>query len=121
MTLRSDVPYIKHILEAAEDINSSVKNISEESFLINKDVRDANVRRLEVIGEAVKNISRKLKDKHKEIEWIKIAGTRDKIIHHYFGVDYGIVWSILKRDIPELEEKLRIILLEIEGEIKDEV
>ena len=106
MTKHEDLPCIQHILNAIKDVEESLKNITKEQFIKNKDVKEANIRRIEIIGEAVKNISQSLKDKHKEIEWIKIAGTRDKMIHHYFGINLDIIWEILKKDIPDLEEKL---------------
>lgn len=105
MTKR-DIPYFEHILEAINDIEQSVKNLSKQQFVKDKDVRDANVRRIEVIGEAVKNISPTTRKKYKEIEWNKIAGTRDKMIHHYFGVDFDIVWNIITIDIPKLKEEI---------------
>lgn len=79
-----------------------------------KDVKEANIRRIEIIGEAVKNISGSMKARHPEIEWAKIAGTRDKMIHHYFGVDLDVVWVILKTDIPDLNQKILKIKEELE-------
>lgn len=113
MTRHEDTPYIRHILDATNDIEESVKNLSKERFVKNKDVRDSNVRRLEIIGEAVKNISRELKEKYQEVEWNKIAATRDKIIHHYFGVNLDIIWDIIKKDLPELKRQIIKILKDL--------
>lgn len=68
----------------------------------------ASFRSLEIIGEAVKNISEDFKKKNTEIEWRKIAGLRDKLIHHYFGVDWVLVWDVIENKIPELEKTLKI-------------
>ncbi|MEK6928438.1 MAG: DUF86 domain-containing protein [Nanoarchaeota archaeon] len=110
MTKHSDVPYIQHMLEAIEDIEESIGDLSKEEFVANKDARDANIRRLEIIGEAVKNLSKEFREKNSEIEWNKIAGTRDKVIHNYFGVNLAIVWEIIKKDLPELKKKLKKIV-----------
>ena len=72
--------------------------------------RSAIVREIEVIGEAAKNISQNLKHKNKEVEWKEIAGTRDKMIHHYFGVDVNIVLDIIKNDLPKLKKQIQQIL-----------
>jgi uncharacterized protein with HEPN domain len=62
------------------------------------------------IGEALKQVSSELKERHPEIPWKEITGMRDKIIHHSFGVDYEVVWLTVKTDIPDLKEKIiRII------------
>ncbi len=114
MIKHEDLPYINHILDAINDIEESVKNISKEKFEETKDVKDANIRRLEIVGEAVKNISKKLKERYKEIEWNKIIGTRDKMIHHYFGVNLSIIWNIIKKDLPDLKKKMQKIKDEIE-------
>ena len=106
MTNHEDLPYLEHIIDAIKDIEESAKNVSKKKFLKNKDIRDSNIRRIEVIGEAAKNISNALKERHKEIEWVKIIGTRDKIIHHYFGVNLDIIWEIIKKDIPKLKQKI---------------
>lgn len=73
----------------------------------------AIVRSLEVIGEAVKKLPMELRTKYPQVEWADIAGMRDVLIHHYFGIDYDIVWGVLQKEIPELYHELeRIISLE---------
>ena len=67
-------------------------------------------RSLEIIGEAVKNISTNFKKKHKSIEWKKIAGMRDRLIHHYFDVNWEILWDVLKEGLPELKVQVEKIL-----------
>lgn len=111
---KQDLPYLNHILDAINDIEESVKNISREGFGKNKDVRESNIRRIEIIGEAARNISPNLKKKHKKIEWSKIIGTRDKMVHHYFGVDLDIVWNIIKSDLPKLKNEIKGIIEDLE-------
>ncbi len=111
-----DRAYIQHILEAIRDIENSIKKLSFEEFKNSKDSKDACIRRLEIIGEAVKNISPETKSKHPKIEWKQIAGTRDRIIHVYFDVDLDIVWNILTENLPILKKEMQLI----EKELKDE-
>jgi len=77
MSVHSNEIYLKHILAAIFDIESSTRKLSKNKFKENKDIKDATVRRIEVIGEAVKNLSKDFKDKYPEVEWKKIAGARD--------------------------------------------
>ncbi len=83
-----------------------------ENFLEDLEIQDAVIRNLEIMGEAAKNISVELKEKHPQILWKDLAGIRDKLIHHYFGVNLEIVWTIIKEDIPQMMEKIRNITLE---------
>lgn len=73
----------------------------------------ACLRSLEVIGEAVKNLSEDFKADHIEIEWKKIAGMRDMLIHQYFGVDWQIVWDVLENKIPQLNKDVKRLIDEV--------
>jgi uncharacterized protein with HEPN domain len=110
--------YLKDILDAIRKIENYTRNISFDDFVVDELIKDGVVRNLEVIGEAVKNIPVDIKDKKPEVEWKKIAGLRDILIHDYFGIDEDIVWDAVKNKLPELEEEINGILSEIEGASK---
>jgi uncharacterized protein with HEPN domain len=78
--------------------------------LEDKKTQDAVVRNLEIIGEAEKNISEELKGKFPQIRWKELAGVRDKLIHHYFGVNFDIVWNIIQDELPDVLSQLEEIL-----------
>ena len=73
-------------------------------------IQDAVIRNMEIVAEAVKNIPGEFKKKHSEIEWKKIAGMRDKIIHFYFGVNWEIVWDVIRNKLPDLKRKIKSII-----------
>jgi uncharacterized protein with HEPN domain len=102
--------YLKHILESIEMIEYFTKGLNKKEFLDKPEKQDAVVRRIEIIGEAVKNIPISLKHKHSEISWREIAGTRDVLIHSYFSVDYDLVWNIVRKDLPRLKKAIQRIL-----------
>ncbi|VVB68843.1 Uncharacterised protein [uncultured archaeon] len=77
-------------------------------------LRRSFIRSLEVIGEATKNLSQDLKDDHPEIEWRKITGMRDKLIHYYFGVDWDVVWDVVKNKLPTFKRQMEALLREID-------
>ena len=81
-----------------------------EDFSNNELIQDGVIRNLEIIGEAVKNLPDDIKKHYPEVEWRKIAGLRDILIHAYFGVDLEIIWDIVKNKVPELKEMVRKIL-----------
>ncbi len=70
----------------------------------------AFVRSLEIIGEAVKNISGDIKSKYNSIEWRKMAGLRDRLIHHYFGINWTIVWDVVQNKIPALGNEIKNLM-----------
>ena len=105
--------FIYDIAESIKDIESFTRGISEESFSNDRLRQDAVIRRLEVMGEAVKNIPDSFREKHPEVQWKKIAGLRDRIIHAYFEVDLDITWGIIKGDLPELKKKINKIKKEL--------
>lgn len=106
--------YVEDLLEAIEKIQSYAKGLSYDTFSENKLVVDAVIRNLEVIGEAVKKFPPEIKRRHPEIEWKKIAGLRDILIHEYFGVDLRILMDIVVNKIPELKSAMKKILEELE-------
>jgi len=84
--------------------------MSQEEFLEDTRTQDAVVRNIEVIGEAVKRLSKDLRQAYPDIPWRTMAGMRDKVIHHYFGVNYDVVWKVATEDIPGLLPRLKEIL-----------
>jgi len=98
--------FIYHILESMEQIENHIKGISEEQFSRDTKTQDAVVRRIEIIGEASKNPPMDFRKKYPEVEWREIAGMRDKLIHHYFGVKMDIVWEVCKKDLPKLKKQV---------------
>lgn len=108
--------YLLHILDAINMIESYIAGHTEESFRQNRLIQDAVVRNLEIIGEATKKLPRHLRNKYPGIEWKKIAGMRDVLIHEYFGVDLKRVWGIVKNRLPDLKINIMKILDDIREE-----
>jgi uncharacterized protein with HEPN domain len=102
--------FINHIMESIKNIESFSEGLTKEKLIKDKLRQSAIVRQIEIMGEAVKNIPIEFTNKYPEISWSEIIRTRDKIIHHYFGVDLNIIWDIIKKDLPDLKKKLKKIL-----------
>jgi len=101
MSKRGDRELLSDIQEAALRIEQYSKKLSYGQFVKDTKTQDAVVRNLEIIGEASKNISKEVKQKYREIAWSDLAKVRDKLIHHYFGVNLDIVWEIIHHGLPE--------------------
>jgi len=99
--------FISHILESIEEIERNMRNLTEDEFLANTTIQDAVIRRLEIIGEAAKNLPKSFTNKHPNIEWRKIAGLRDVIAHGYFRLSLKLIWKITQKNIPELKTKIK--------------
>ena len=106
----ADVVYLKHIIDAILRINEYLQEINEEEFNRNYLVQDGVIRQLQIIGEAVKQISPKTRKNNSNVPWKDMAGMRDKLIHDYFGIDIGQVWITAKNDIPFLQKQIEIVL-----------
>lgn len=102
--------FLKHILESIEEIEKHLKKMSEKEFEDDIKTQDAVIRRIEIIGEAAKNLPLEFKKKHLDIEWREIAGMRDKLIHEYFGVNIDMVWEVIYNDIPKLKKQITELL-----------
>lgn len=112
--LDRDLVFLKHILDEAEFLMKNYQHIELQDLLEDEVLQRACLRSLEVIGEATKNLSNEFKAGHPEIEWRKIAGMRDKLVHHYFGVDWEVVWIVLVEKIPPLREDVKGLIDEVE-------
>src|SRR3990172_2479619 len=102
--------YLDDILESIQKIEDYTKDLTEEQFSRNTEAQDAVLRRLAIIGEAVKHLPEDLKEKHKQIPWKQIAGARDIFVHEYFGVGIERVWETIQEDLPELKKVVEEII-----------
>jgi uncharacterized protein with HEPN domain len=102
--------YLEDILEAIDKIRTYTVGMSADSFAADNKTLDAVLRNLEVIGEAVKRIPDEIRVQHRQVEWKRIAGLRDILIHQYFGIDAEIIWDVVHNKLPELERQIRDVV-----------
>lgn len=105
--------YIRHILDEITFLETESNNYAESQFMHDELRQRAFARSLEVIGEAIKLIPDETRAQDTSVNWKSFAGLRDKLIHHYFGVDYAIVWDVIKNELPTLKRSLEHILTQI--------
>jgi uncharacterized protein with HEPN domain len=107
--------YLSHILECIDLVETYIAGMGPGEFEEQQQVQDAVLRRIEIIGEAVKNLSEDLRRDNPQVPWRQIAGTRDKVIHDYLGVDVELIWNVARTLLPELRTQVRIILSSLES------
>ena len=110
--------FIQDIKECIEQIDKFVGTMALEEFKADEKTSSAVVRKLEIIGEATKNVPKEIRQKYKELPWSDMARMRDKIIHSYFVVDYEVVWKTIKERLPEIKPKIDAILEDLESQKK---
>jgi len=106
MSKRETVLLLQDMIESIEKIERYIGNDTVDEFINDELKIDAVVRNLEIIGEAAARVTEEFKQEHQTIEWKKITGVGNRIIHAYFGVDLQIIWSIIKNDLPVLHQQL---------------
>lgn len=103
MIKASDV-LLQHILESIEWVEKDTAGFDATAFYAQVPIQDAVVRRLEIIGEAVRHLPAHLKEKHAGIPWQEIADMRNKLIHEYYDVDVELIWEVVTTNIPILKK-----------------
>jgi uncharacterized protein with HEPN domain len=112
--VKDDSIYLLHIRDTVRRIFDYAVD-GHENFLRETKTQDAVVRNLQVIGEAVRHMSQKLRTRHPDVPWRRIAGLSHKTIHEYFGVDPELVWEVVERELPGFQLKVEAILTGMTG------
>ena len=106
MSKRTDQEFLSDIREALQRITTYVAGMAYESFVADTRTQDAVIRNLEILGEATKNLSEELRAKYPAVPWKNITRARDRLIHHYFGINLDIVWQIATVELPQVASQL---------------
>jgi uncharacterized protein with HEPN domain len=109
---RRALDYLLDIQDAIDRALEYTNGLSWDVYLQDRKTQDAVVRNLEVLGEATKNIPEDLRLRYHDIPWSEMSGTRDRLIHHYFGINQEIVWQIIQKDLPGLKQQIAELIHE---------
>ncbi len=107
--MKKESAYIRHIYDSIKYIIEDTST-GKKAFFENRMIRDAVIRNFEILGEASKKVSDKIKSENPDIPWKQMAGMRDKLIHAYFSIDYNLVWDVVENEIPKIKEKFDLLL-----------
>lgn len=110
MSERSDRDCLRDIQEAVRRIEAYISGMSYKTFGGDTKTQDAVTRNLEVIGEATKNLSAELRAQYSDIPWRSMAGVRDRLIHHYFGINLDVVWHMITAELPQVALQIAKII-----------
>jgi uncharacterized protein with HEPN domain len=102
--------FLEHIIESIQLIEKYAHHLTAEKFQTDIAMQDAIMRRLEIVGEAVKNIPASFKAHHPDIPWKQMAGMRDILIHEYFSVDVSLTWAVVQNELPAVKKNILLIL-----------
>lgn len=107
MSKRDPILLVEDIIDSSNKILEYTLSLSFEEFTSDGKTIDAVIRNFEIIGEAANRLPEDFKDLHSNIDWHRIRGFRNRIVHHYFGIDYSIVWEIKESFLPNLISTLK--------------
>ena len=112
MSKSDEIEFIRHIFVEIDYIQTTIEKVVEEDFYKDETLKRAITRSLEIIGEAIKNLTIEFRLKYNSVPWSYMAKLRDKIIHHYQDVDYETIWNIISLEIPQLHFQIEQIIKE---------
>lgn len=111
--MNGDLLYLNHIRDALDKIESYIA-VGRDVFFTDSHWQDAVIRQLEIIGEATKHLSSSIRERHPNVQWRRISGLRDVLIHNYMGVDISSIWEITQHRLPEFKQTIVSIIQELE-------
>jgi uncharacterized protein with HEPN domain len=109
--MRRDRERMLDIMEALHSLARNLVDCEEADFLSNDLLYDATAHKLTIVGEAAARISDEVKDRYPQIEWRKVVGLRNMLVHEYFGVDRPMVWEVAVTEAPPLRNQIAALLL----------
>ena len=111
--MRDMTLYIRDILDAMKSIESFILDMDFQAFQNDDKTSSAVIRKLEIIGEAAKQIPQEMRQESNQIPWKEMAGMRDRLIHFYFGVNFRLVWKAITEEIPKAKPHLEALVNKI--------